>query len=106
MASNEVNCFICGDILQEGEVIEVKKKGLETFRQSSIKRKNNKYKLLVGLKSIVVHDACRKRYNNGKLIAAALRRRSDGTTAQEKYNCDLHVQRSHSKIIAFYVLLR
>ncbi|KAG5899372.1 hypothetical protein JTB14_036861 [Gonioctena quinquepunctata] len=34
MASNEVNCFICGDILQESEVIEVKEKGLETFRQS------------------------------------------------------------------------
>ncbi|KAG5872122.1 hypothetical protein JTB14_013442 [Gonioctena quinquepunctata] len=82
MASNEVNCFICGDILQESEVIEVKEKGLETFRQSSIKRKDNKYKLLVGLKSIVVHDACRKRYNNEKLIAAALRRGSDGTTSQ------------------------
>ncbi|KAG5866912.1 hypothetical protein JTB14_005388 [Gonioctena quinquepunctata] len=35
MASNEVNCFICGDILQESEVIEVKEKGLETFRQSN-----------------------------------------------------------------------
>ncbi|KAG5869947.1 hypothetical protein JTB14_026234 [Gonioctena quinquepunctata] len=82
IASDEVNCFICGDILQESEVIEVKEKGLETFRQSSIKRKDNKYKLLVGLKSIVVHDACRKRYNNEKLIAAALRRGSDGTTSQ------------------------
>ncbi|GBP75084.1 Mariner Mos1 transposase [Eumeta japonica] len=71
MASNEVNCFICCNILQESEVIEVKEKELETFRQSSIKRKDNKYKLLVGLKSIVVHDACRKRYNNEKLIAAA-----------------------------------
>ncbi|KAG5888631.1 hypothetical protein JTB14_022647 [Gonioctena quinquepunctata] len=50
--------------------------------KSSIKRKDNKYKLLVGLKSIVVHDACRKRYNNEKLIAAALRRGSDGTTSQ------------------------
>ncbi|KAG5890230.1 hypothetical protein JTB14_028771 [Gonioctena quinquepunctata] len=104
MASNEVNCFIFGDILQESEVIEVKEKGLETFRQASIKRKDNKYKLLVGLKSIVVHDACRKRYNNEKLIAAALRR--EVMVQLLKYNCDLHVQRSHSKIIAFYVLLR
>ena len=82
MASNEVNCFICGDILQESEGIELKGKGLETFRKSSVKRKDNKYKLLLGLKSIVVHDVCRKRYNNEKLMAVALRRGSDGTTSQ------------------------
>ncbi|GBM41424.1 hypothetical protein AVEN_129620-1 [Araneus ventricosus] len=82
MASNEVNCFICENLLQESEVIEVKEKGLETFRKSSIRRKNNKGKLLEGLKSIVVHDVCRKRYNNEKLIAASLRRGSDVTTPQ------------------------
>ncbi|KAF5305502.1 hypothetical protein FQA39_LY01593 [Lamprigera yunnana] len=56
MATNEVNCFICANPLQESEVIEVKEKGLETFRKSSIKRKDNKDKLLVGLRSIVVYD--------------------------------------------------
>ncbi|GBM77031.1 hypothetical protein AVEN_67135-1 [Araneus ventricosus] len=82
MASNEVNCFICENPLQESEVIEVKEKGLETFRKSCIKRKDNKGKLLEGLKSKVVHDVCRKRYNNEKLIAASLRRGSDVTTSQ------------------------
>ncbi|KAK0174330.1 hypothetical protein PV327_010114 [Microctonus hyperodae] len=60
--------------LQEREIIEVKEKGLKTFRKSSIKRNDNKIKLLQGLESIVVHDVCRKRYNNEKLIAASLRR--------------------------------
>ena len=77
MASNQ-NCFICENLLIEGEVIEVKEKGLETFRQSSVKGKDDKGKLLEGLKSIVVYNTCRKRYNNEKLISASLRRESDG----------------------------
>lgn len=82
MASNTENCFICDNSLLENETIEVKEKGLETFRKSSVKRNDNKVKLLAGLKSIVVHDVCRKRYNNEKLIAASLRRGSDATKPQ------------------------
>lgn len=78
MASKQSNCFICENLLIGSEVIEVKEKGLETFRQSSFRRKDGKGKFLQGLKSIVVHDACRKRYNKEKLISASLRRRSDG----------------------------
>lgn len=89
MASNEVYCFICANPLQENGVIEVKEKGLETFRKSSIKRKDNKDKLLVGLTSIVVHDVCRKRYNNEKLIAASLRRGSDVTTSHSQLRSTL-----------------
>ena len=55
----------------------VKEKGLETFRKSSIKRKDNKRRLLVGLKSVAVHDVCRKRYNDENTISAFLRRGGD-----------------------------
>lgn len=65
-------------------MIEVKEKGLEIFRKSSIQRKENKGKFLDGLESIVVHDACRKRYNNEKLISASLRRGSDVATSHAK----------------------
>lgn len=89
MASNEGNCFICENPLKDSEVTEVKEKGLETFRKSSVKRKDNKCKLLEGLTSIVVHEVCRKRYNNEKLIAASLRRGSDVPTPQ------LHLRFTH-----------
>lgn len=77
MASKQVNCFIYENPLIGSEVTEVKEKGLETFRQSSVKRKDGKGKLLEGLKLIVIHDACRKRYNSEKLISASLHRGND-----------------------------
>ena len=55
----------------------VKEKELETFRKSRIKRKDNKRRLLAGLKSEAVHDVCRKRYNSEKAISAFLRKEGD-----------------------------
>lgn len=80
MASEGGNCFICENTLQGSEVIEGKKRGLETLRKSSITRNDNKIQLLEGLQSIVVHDGCRKKYIHEKYIAAAVRRGSNVTT--------------------------
>lgn len=38
----------------------------------------------MGPRSILVHDVCRKQYNNEKLIAASLRRESVATTSQSQ----------------------
>lgn len=74
----ENNCFICERSLSEGAVVTVKERGLNTLREVSVKRGDGKSKLyLQHLKSIVVHDACRKNYTNEKLISASSRRGSD-----------------------------
>lgn len=81
METEETECFICDNILTKSEVIVVKEKGLETFRQSSLKRKYGKVKFLRGKTSIAVHNGCRKRYNNEKLIAAYLRRGGEASSS-------------------------
>lgn len=61
MASKDVNCFICKNLLQGSEVNEVKEKGLETFHKSISSQvyviKESIARVLEGLKSIVVYDA-------------------------------------------------
>lgn len=68
-------CFICGLSLQEGETILVKEKGVQTLRLSSTALKNSDNELLLRhLKHICIHTSCKKRYNNPKLIKAAVQR--------------------------------
>jgi hypothetical protein len=77
MATQNI-CFICECSLNEGAIVTVKERGLNTFKESSKKRgdgKNKRY--LKNLTSIVVHDPCRKNYINENLISASNRRRSD-----------------------------
>lgn len=51
----------------------VKQKGLETFRECSQKRNDDKLKIfLINRLSITVHDTCRKHYTNKKLFTAAM----------------------------------
>ena len=54
-------CFICNDSLNEGEVVVVKKRGIQTLSESSVKRQNPIHKrLLRDLTEVTVHSACQK----------------------------------------------
>jgi len=97
--ASEQKCFICETKLSEGAICVVKERGLNTFREFSVKRNDNKISLLKGLASVVVHDACRKRYTNEKYIASFKRKadtnisshslRSSGVSFDLKKNCFL-----------------
>lgn len=65
------HCFVCEKLLSSRETAIVKEKGIARCITSSKKRKDNKYKLLEDKTSIVVHDVCRKSYNQDKRIEAA-----------------------------------
>lgn len=68
-------CFVCRDSLNEGEVTLVKERGVRTLLASSISLKNQaNIKLLQNVAEISLHSACQKRYNNPKLIKAAVER--------------------------------
>ncbi|GBP94982.1 hypothetical protein EVAR_66402_1 [Eumeta japonica] len=70
MASHEGKCFNCENPLKDTEVNEVKKKVMETFRKSSVKRKDNKCKLLEELTLILVYEhleGSRKSDNSGQI---------------------------------------
>ncbi|GBM84066.1 hypothetical protein AVEN_157681-1 [Araneus ventricosus] len=71
-------CFICDNELENGNdgVVEVKEKGVESFRRASIQRKDGKVNILTDKISIKVHKKCQKNYVNAKLIAAVLKRGS------------------------------
>src|SRR5436190_24312652 len=72
-------CFICHSILSEGEVTILKERGIKTLINSSAKRKLPAHEqLLKTVNAVSVHIACQKKYNQPKLIAAALRRGSTG----------------------------
>lgn len=83
-SSTSSTCFICGLSLQEGEIVLVKERGVQTLRSSSAALKNSENeRLLRHLKQIYIHTACQKRYNNTKLIKAAVQR---GETDMKKRN--------------------
>lgn len=68
-------CFICSLSMEEGEIVLVKEKGVQTVRASSVALKNvENERLLKHLNQIHVHTACQKRYNNQKLMKAAVQR--------------------------------
>ncbi|GBN52133.1 hypothetical protein AVEN_148393-1 [Araneus ventricosus] len=67
-------CFICHSSLSECEVVIVKERGIRTFIKSSANRTlQANERLLKTLTVVPVHNACQKKYNNPKLIAAAIR---------------------------------
>ena len=55
-------CLICDGHLSAGETRDVKEKGIKTRIDFSIKWKDGKHSLLEGLKSVNVHEKCRKVY--------------------------------------------
>ena len=55
-------CLICDGQLSAGETRDVKEKGIKTLIDYSIKWKDGKHSLLEGLKSVKVHEKCRKVY--------------------------------------------
>ncbi|XP_076040412.1 glutamate--cysteine ligase isoform X1 [Oratosquilla oratoria] len=55
-------CLLCDGQLSVGETREVKEKGIKTLIDYSIKWKDGKHSLLEGLKSVKVHEKCRKVY--------------------------------------------
>ena len=58
-------CFICDGQLSAGETRDVKEKGMKTLIDLidySIKSKDGKHSLLERLKSVKVHEKCRKVY--------------------------------------------
>lgn len=66
-------CFICKETLSEGEVRLVKERGVKTLLASSISLKNiENQRLLKCVNEIYVHSACQIKYNNPKLIKAAV----------------------------------
>ncbi|GBM91682.1 hypothetical protein AVEN_79275-1 [Araneus ventricosus] len=93
----------CGYIepssLSEGEVVIVKERGIKTLIKSSDNRKlQANERLLKTLTVVSVHNACQKKYDNPKLIAAALRRGDTGLQKQtvqfrstsEKFDFKIH----------------
>ncbi|CAL1265663.1 unnamed protein product [Larinioides sclopetarius] len=66
-------CFICKETLSEGQVRLVKERGIKTLLASSISLKNiENQRLLKSVNEIYVHSACQIKYNNPKLIKAAV----------------------------------
>ena len=59
-------CFICEGELSEGETREVKEKGLQTLIDYSTKLKDGKHSQLKDLKSVKVHEKCRKVYTKAR----------------------------------------
>ena len=101
MASSMSECFICKNSLDEGEVSVVKRKGINRFKDSSVKRgKHASVLLLQNFQEITVHSACQKMYNDEKMILAYVHRggvapkptakkktRSQGLSFDFKNNC-------------------
>ncbi len=76
-------CFICDLNLSEGDTVVVKKKGVETLKKCSLKRKNpSDQRFFKGLEQVTVHRACQKSYINEKMIDAALRRQDHSSNQQ------------------------
>lgn len=71
-------CFICRTTLDEGQVTVVKKRGVTSLIEVSVKRalKENQ-QFLQDLDEVTVHDLCRKRYSVQSNILASIRRGSD-----------------------------
>lgn len=72
MSVEEV-CFVCDKLLSIDVVDVVKEKGTEKLRECSVQRNDGKVNLLLGLTSVKVHQKCRKKYTNVKMIAVAAR---------------------------------
>lgn len=61
---NNCLCTLCSQPLQESEdLVNVQRKGLNTFIEKSKAKQDNKWKHWDGRSSITFHTACRKRYS-------------------------------------------
>lgn len=103
MASTE-NCFVCDKSLSDGKTVNVKERGLHTFRRLSLERKDGKINYLRQRDSVTVHETCRKKYGNEKYSAKYFRQESERpsqrlrappgeNTFDFKHNCFLCAER-------------
>lgn len=64
------NCVVCEKTLNEGETVLVRK-GLDTFKNCSLRRKDGISEKLKNVDSVVLHVNCRKKYTFFRNVAAA-----------------------------------
>ncbi|CAH1155651.1 unnamed protein product [Phaedon cochleariae] len=103
-------CFICEKTLNEGETLEVKARGLNSLKESSVRRKDNKVGQLRGLNSVIIHVKCHKTYTRERSIIAAIRantgetsgtvRRSNLLTFEWKTKCLFCAQDASEQFLA------
>ncbi|KAL3277876.1 hypothetical protein HHI36_013217 [Cryptolaemus montrouzieri] len=89
MSVEEV-CFVCDKLLSTDVVDVVKEKGTAKLRECSLQRKDGMANLLLGLTSVKVHQKCRKKYTNMKMIAVAAK---NGPPSAQPRNADEIPQR-------------
>lgn len=89
------SCFICERSLANEETVNVTKKGLNSFREASLKREDRKDSLLTDLETIVVHRKCQKSYVNPKLIESFKRKNSNFPVIPQRES------RSATQILSF-----
>ncbi|GBM29730.1 hypothetical protein AVEN_156912-1 [Araneus ventricosus] len=76
-------CFIRHSSSSEGEVVIVKEREIKILIKSSTNRKlQANERLLKTLTVVSVHNACQKKYNNPKVITAAIRHGDTGLQKQ------------------------
>lgn len=66
--------FICSKTLADSNVSEARSRAIGTFIESSKKRQDGFDSLLKGRETVTVHEACRKSYNQPRMITAAIKR--------------------------------
>ena len=76
-------CLICEGVLSEGVTREVKEKGVRTLIDFSVKWKDGKHSLLQGLKSVTVHEKCRKVYTKERRAEAFQSRHKTSTDPKQ-----------------------
>lgn len=71
----EVNsvCFVCKGPFESDDVT-VRERGVKSFIEASLKRKDGNHVFLENRAEVQVHDACRKTYTNHRMILAATRK--------------------------------
>ena len=72
MASPIQNCLICDEpITDEKPRVSLTRKGLESLKEASKKRNDNKFASMKNVESVNVHSQCRHRYTRKRDVMAA-----------------------------------
>lgn len=69
-------CFICDELLSNGDVVEVKR-GLQTLKNASVSRGDGNIEYLNTVNFVNVHSNCRKNYTKNLSIVAHNKRRQE-----------------------------
>lgn len=75
-------CFVCDKNIDKtgGDVTKVSEKGILSLIKASRDRGDNKSQHIVGLKSLLIHTSCRKRYTRIGTIVADMKRASTSSS--------------------------